>query len=46
MYQFKKMIKVLLLCLLTACNGNDKEYSVISRNKRLKLEAHLTIQNY
>ena len=37
MYQFKKMIKGLLLCLLTACNGN---------NKRLKLEAHLTIQNY
>ena len=35
MYQFKKMIKVLLLCLLTACNGNDKEYSVISPEQEI-----------
>ena len=36
MYQFKKMIKVLLLCLLTACNGNDKEYSVISPEQEIE----------
>ena len=36
MYQFKKMIKVLLLCLLTACNGNDKEYSVISPEQAIE----------
>ena len=36
MYHFKKMIKVLLLCLLTACNGNDKEYSVISPEQEIE----------
>lgn len=36
MYQFKKMIKVLLLCLLTTCNGNDKEYSVISPEQEIE----------
>ena len=36
MYQFKKMITVLLLCLLTACNGNDKEYSVISPEQEIE----------
>ncbi len=36
MYQFKKMIKVLLLCLLTACNGNDKEYSVIPPEQKIE----------
>lgn len=36
MYQFKKMIKVLLLCLLTACNGDDKEYSVISPEQEIE----------
>lgn len=36
MYQFKKMIKVLLLCLLTACNSNDKEYSVISPEQEIE----------
>ncbi|MBO4973616.1 alpha/beta hydrolase [Phocaeicola dorei] len=30
------MIKVLLLCLLTACNGNDKEYSVISPEQEIE----------
>ncbi len=36
MYQINKMIKVLLLCLLTACNGNDKEYSVISPEQEIE----------
>ena len=36
MYQFKKMIKVLLLCLLTALNVNDIEYSVISPEQEIE----------
>ena len=36
MYQFKKMIKVLLLCFFASCNGNDKEYSVISPEQEIE----------
>lgn len=40
MYQskIKIMIKVLLLCFLTACNDNDKEYSVILPEQEIEVE--------